>query len=169
MRSALDILYRVLGVLACAAMLAAFACTCLSIASRLAGIALSGLDAYAGYFVAAALFLGMPVTFQAGGHIRVNFLLERLAGSGRRRLQQLCLGLGCMATFYLAYYAIRLVWQSHLFHDVSSGADATPLWIPQIAMALGAVGFALSLLDALISDLRGARFFVSAETPAEAA
>jgi hypothetical protein len=34
---------------------------------------------------------------------------------------------------------VRLVWQSRTFNDISQGNDATPLWIPQIAMAVGAV------------------------------
>jgi hypothetical protein len=49
------------------------------------------------------------------------------------------------------WYALRLVWVSYGMHDVSPAADATPLWIPQIAMALGCIGFALSLADALVS------------------
>ena len=32
-------------------------------------------------------------------------------------------------------YSARLAWQSHVFHDISTGVDATPLWIPQLPMA----------------------------------
>jgi len=51
------------------------------------------------------------------------------------------------------------VWVSHGMHDVSPAADATPLWIPQIAMALGCIGFALSLADAIVSRWSGAAYF----------
>jgi hypothetical protein len=44
---------------------------------------------------------------------------------------------GVALTWGLAYYSCHLVWVSHLTHDMSQGADATPLWIPQIGMALG--------------------------------
>jgi len=45
---------------------------------------------------------------------------------------------------------VRLVLQSHEFHDVSSSLDATPLWIPQIGMALGTSLFVLAFLNDLI-------------------
>jgi hypothetical protein len=38
-----------------------------------------------------------------------------------------------------AFYSVRLSWQSWSFHDISTASDATPLWIPQLAMALGTV------------------------------
>jgi hypothetical protein len=37
----------------------------------------------------------------------------------------------------LAWYSIRLVLQSREFVDISTGLDATPLWIPQLGMAIG--------------------------------
>ena len=57
-----------------------------------------------------------------------------------------------------AFYAVRLSWQSHLFHDISTSNDATPLWIPQLSMALGCVGFALAFVQALWCELSGRRF-----------
>ena len=48
-----------------------------------------------------------------------------------------------------AYYSVRLAWQSHAFNDISQGNDATPLWIPQIAMAVGSVLLAIAMVDDL--------------------
>ena len=39
---------------------------------------------------------------------------------------------------------------SHEFNDISQGVDATPLWIPQIGMAVGAVVLAVAFLDDLL-------------------
>jgi hypothetical protein len=36
------------------------------------------------------------------------------------------------------------------------------LWIPQIAMALGCIGLAISLIDALVARLQGRAFFLPA-------
>jgi TRAP-type C4-dicarboxylate transport system permease small subunit len=55
----------------------------------------------------------------------------------------------------LALYSARLVWQSWAFHDISQGNDATPLWIPQIGMALGAVILLVAMLDDLVQVIRG--------------
>ena len=37
----------------------------------------------------------------------------------------------------LRRYSVRLPWQSTRFNDISTGNDATPLWLPQLAMAIG--------------------------------
>ena len=47
----------------------------------------------------------------------------------------------------LAIFCARLVWQSWTFNDVSQGNDATPLWIPQIAMAAGALILFVAMAD----------------------
>jgi hypothetical protein len=46
------------------------------------------------------------------------------------------------------------VWQSRAFNDVSQGNDATPLWIPQIAMAVGAIVLLIAMVDDLVLVLR---------------
>ena len=59
---------------------------------------------------------------------------------------------------------MRLAWQSHAFNDISTGNDATPLWIPQLSMALGAVVLLIAFIDEWVQELRGQR---SHEQPAE--
>ena len=56
-----------------------------------------------------------------------------------------------------AYYSCKLAWQSHEFHDISTSSDATPLWIPQIAMALGTVILAIAFVDELVLELLNKR------------
>lgn len=150
---------RMLAALACAAMVAAFACVGLGVAARVAAWDLPGLDAYAGYAIAAALFLALPETLRRQEHIRVTLLLDKLSARWRTALEWWSLVAGLALAGYLAYYAVRLVLVSREMHDVSQGADATPLWLPQIAMALGCVGFMLSLADALVCRVRGRTYF----------
>ena len=52
---------------------------------------------------------------------------------------------------------MRLAWQSHAFHDISTGNDATPLWIPQLSMAIGNVVLAIAFVDLFVAELRGTR------------
>jgi TRAP-type C4-dicarboxylate transport system permease small subunit len=150
---------RILGALACVAMVAGFLAVGTSIVSRLVGWDVPGLDAYAGYSIAAALFLALPMTFQRGDHIRVTLFLDKVPARGRNVLEYWGLGAGVALTLYFAYFAIRLVWISYATHDISTSADATPLWIPQIAMALGCIGFALSFADALVARFQKRAFF----------
>ncbi len=147
--------YRLLLVLSCIAMVAAFVTVGLGIVARLVGWNLPGLDAYAGYAIAAALFLALPATLLQGEHIRVTLLLERLPQKARAVMEWWCLGAAAALAVYLAWFSLRLVWVSYTTHDISTSADATPLWIPQIAMALGCLGFAVGFVHALAARWRG--------------
>jgi TRAP-type C4-dicarboxylate transport system permease small subunit len=147
--------YRGLLGLSCLGMLAAFATVGLGIVARIVNWDLPGLDAYAGYAIAAALFFALPATLLSGEHIRVTLVLERAAPRLRNALEWWCLGAAALLCLYVAWYAARLVWISYETHDVSTAADATPLWIPQIAMAVGCAGLALAFVHALVERLRG--------------
>lgn len=152
--------YRLLMVLAGIALVAAFGTILLNIASRLFGWNVPGLDGYAGYAIAAALFLALPGTFRAGEHIRATLVLEKLSPAARSRFELFGLLLGLAIAVYLAWFAARLVWVSYTLHDVAPTGDATPMWIPQLSMALGCIGFALSFLQALAARVRGTVFFL---------
>jgi hypothetical protein len=104
----------------------------LSIVSRQLHFHVPGTDAYAGYLMAAAGFLALAHTLKRGEHIRVTLLLSALQGRPARAGN---LGAGCRQRCWRAAptTACRLVWQSHAFNDISTGNDATPLWLPQLA------------------------------------
>ena len=147
--------YRLLLALSCISMVAAFATVALGILSRLANWNIPGLDAYAGYAIAAALFLALPSTLLKGEHIRVTLLLERAPERLRQGLEWWSLGAALALSAYMAWFALRLVWVSYTTHDVSPAADASPLWVPQLAMALGCTGFALAFAQALLGRWKG--------------
>ncbi|MEQ8354861.1 MAG: TRAP transporter small permease [Kiloniellaceae bacterium] len=156
MRKALDRLYLTAGVLGGLGLVAIAVLVLLSIITRLLGLYVPGLTVYAGYAMATSSFLALAYTFGQGGHIRVSLFIERFTGPRRRAAELWCLAVGAFLAGYLAWYSVKMVRVSHLLGDVSEGADATPLWIPQIGMALGAVLLALALADRLISVALGA-------------
>jgi TRAP-type C4-dicarboxylate transport system permease small subunit len=160
--------YKSLLVLACLSMVAAFGTIMLGIVARLAHWDIPGLDAYAGFSIAAALFLALPDTFRHGDHIRVTLILQKLPPGPRNALEWLCLSGGLALAVAMAWYAVRLAWISYVTHDVSASADATPLWIPQLSMVLGCIGFAVAFADALLARL-GAREFFDISAGAEMA
>ena len=155
MDSLLRRFYRGLLVLSGVFMVATFLIIVLGIVSRLAGFNLPGLDAYAGYSIAAALFLALPATLEQGDHIRVTLVLERLSPRIRRFVEWWCLGAASALVLYLAWYSVRFVWVSYTLEDVSTSADMTPLWIPQLLMAVGCAGFAVAFLHAVALRLKG--------------
>lgn len=154
MRKALDALYDAAGYLAAFFMVGILAMVLASVLGRLVGFNLRGSDAYAGYCMAASGFLALAHTLKRGEHIRVSLLLDRFGGRLRRPLDIWCHAAGSFFSGALAWYSIRLAWQSHVFNDISQGNDATPLWIPQLSMALGATVLAIAMLDDLVLLLR---------------
>ena len=129
----------------------------LSIAGRQLGFHLPGTDAYAGYLMAGSGFLALAHTLKRGEHIRVTLLLHHLSGRARRALELWALGAGTLLALLFAWYSVRLAWQSRLFNDISTSNDATPLWLPQLGMAFGAVVMALACLDEWVLEWRGLR------------
>lgn len=157
MRRLLDQLYDSTAFLAALCMVALLGAVLLSIAGRQFNFHISGIDAYAGYLMAGAGFLALAHTLKRGEHIRVTLVISSLRGPWRRALELFALALGTLLALLFAWYSIRLAWQSHEFNDISTGNDATPLWLPQLCMALGAAVMAIACLDELVLEIRGRR------------
>ncbi|ARP95382.1 TRAP transporter small permease [Bordetella genomosp. 13] len=155
MRRFLDCLYGAAGLLAGLCTVGVLFAILGGIAARQLGLNLPGTDAYAGYFMAAAGFLALASTFKHGEHIRVTLLLNSLPPAGSRRLDVFALAVAAVLGAAFAYYSIKLAHDSWLYNDVSTGNDATPLWIPQITMAVGTVLFLVAIVDELVRRLRG--------------
>jgi len=157
MRRALDTLYNAAAYLAALLLMGTLVMVLLGIAGRLFGFQVRGSDAYAGYCMAGAGFLALAHTLTRGEHIRVSLVLEHASAAGRRFLERWSLAVAVALSAGLAWFSIRLAWQSYTLHDVSTGNDATPLWIPQLAMAIGTAIFAVAFIDLLVQDLTGKR------------
>lgn len=164
MRKALDGLYLGAGWLAALFMIGVLAMVLLSIVSRLVGFYVPGTDAYAGYAMAGAGFLALAHTLKSNEHIRVTLIIGKLTGGARRGLELWALSVAVLMSGALAWFSWRLVWQSHQFHDISTSADATPLWIPQILMGLGCTVLLIALLDEWVLELRGQRVRAEGDT-----
>ena len=155
-RRFLDGIYTVSGAVAACCLVAIGLLVLTSIVTRPLGIYVPGLNAYAGYVMAASSFLALGYAFRRGSHIRVELLLSRLHGNARRIAEIWCLLLASGFSLYLSYYLYKLVDVSRMLGDVSEAPDATPLWIPQIALAVGSAVFALSVCDRLVCTVLGA-------------
>lgn len=166
LRRALDVLYDAAGYLAALFLIGTLAMVLVGIAGRWLHFHLPGTDAYAGYCMAAAGFLALAYTFKRGEHIRVTLVIERLPPRTRRAFEIWALSAGTLLAVLFAWFSARLAWQSLDFHDVSTASDATPLWIPQLSMAVGTLVLAIALVDELVRELRGERRPAIAESPA---
>ncbi|MGE0356295.1 MAG: TRAP transporter small permease [Burkholderiales bacterium] len=154
MRKVLDLLYDAAAWAAAFFMVGVLAMVLASVLGRLLGFNLRGSDAYAGYCMAAAAFLALAHTLRRGEHIRVTLFLQRSGPRVNHALELWSHAAGAFFSAVFAYYSVRLAWQSYTFNDISQGNDATPLWIPQIGMAAGAIVLAVAMADELVLLLR---------------
>lgn len=157
MRRALDVLYGAAAWVAALFMIGTLIMILLSVFGRLFNFHVRGTDAYAGYCMAAAAFLALAHTFGRGEHIRVTLVIEHVGARTRHWMELWSHGAALFCAALLAWFSSRLVWQSWSFNDISQGTDATPLWIPQLGMAIGSIVFAVALADSLLVNLRGGR------------
>jgi TRAP-type C4-dicarboxylate transport system permease small subunit len=149
MRRTLDALYRWSAYLAAASMVMVLVVTLAQIVTRYAHITVTGLADYAGYFMAASAFLAFAHALNRGAHVRIELILS-IAGRYRYAAELLSFSLSALISGWFAYFACRMVWWSWNYGDISTGLDATPLWIPQLTMAFGSVLFAVAIADQLL-------------------
>ena len=157
MRKALDALYDGAAWLAGLFMVALLLAVLASVLGRQFHFNIAGTDAYAGYMMAGAGFLALAHTLKRGEHIRVTLLLQSLSPRARHALEVWALAAASVLAALVAFYSVRLAWQSHAFNDISTGNDATPLWLPQLSMAIGTTILAIAFIDELVLELRGHR------------
>jgi TRAP-type C4-dicarboxylate transport system permease small subunit len=157
MRRTLNALYDACAWLAAVFMIGVLVMVLLSVLGRQLGFHVPGTDAYAGYAMAAAGFLALAHTLKRNEHIRVTLLMGKLSGRARQGLELWSLSAAVLLSGLFAWFAVRLVWQSIEFHDISTGNDATPLWIPQLAMAVGTLVLLIAFVDEWVLEARGQR------------
>ena len=163
LRRWLDRLYLLGGVLAALCLITILTLVTLQMLARWTGEVFPGAPDYAGYFMAAASFLAFAYALNYGAHIRVSLLLGAL---GRYRFigEIWCFAIGTALSVYFARYAIKTAYWSYRLNDVSQGQDATPIWIPQIAMVVGTVILAIAMADHLIRLLFTREHGIAAES-----
>jgi len=162
-RRALDALYDAAAYLAALLLIGTLVSILLGIFGRLLDFQVRGSDAYAGYLMAGSGFLALAHTLKRGEHIRVTVVSRLLKGHAHKLLELIAIGIAVLLAIVLAWFSVRLAWLSYTLHDISTGNDATPLWIPQLAMAVGGVILAVAILDDLVLEFRGRRVEVQSE------
>ncbi|MCB1490472.1 MAG: TRAP transporter small permease [Rhodobiaceae bacterium] len=153
LRRALDAFYFGCGVLAALCLIAILVIIVLQMVARWTGFVIPGATSYAGYAMATASFLAFAHALNRGSHIRVSILLNSVSPTIRWFLEIWCFGIATALAWYLARYVTKAVYWSWKLKDVSQGQDATPLWIPQLSMSVGAIILAVALTDNLINVL----------------
>jgi len=162
-RRGMDGLYQAGGIVSALFLLVMLGIIVAQMVARWSGIAFPGSTNYAGYCMAAASFFALAYTLNSGAHIRVNLMLTAL-GRHRRWGEVWCFGIAALLATYFARYAIKATMESVRWNDISQGQDATPLWIPQIAMCVGTVLLAIAVWDNFFRIVMEGHSNIEAET-----
>jgi len=164
-RRGLDALYAVGAALAALSLLGIFLVMMGQVLLRELGRQFPAADDITAYLCVASAFGALAATFRRGELIRVGLLIERLGPGARRWAEALALVLAAIGCAYALWWTAEDVRFSREIEDVAQGALAVPLWIPKLAMPLGAAILLVAVLDELATVLRGGRpgYVVAAE------
>jgi TRAP-type C4-dicarboxylate transport system permease small subunit len=166
MRHFLDRTYDVCAWIAGAFMVLILLNILVQVAGSYFGLYIRGTDAYAGYSMAAASFFALAHTLKRGEHIRVTLILQRLSPLWRRRFEIGCLMLAVVLTAIFAWFSWTMAWWSYAFNAISDAQDKTPLWIPQLSMAIGVSVLFVAFLDELVAVAKGRQAATADAEPA---
>ncbi len=102
-------------------------------------------DEYSAYGLAVLVFLGCGYTLKEKGHIRIELVLNRLPARLSRGLKLVA---GCISTLLLGYITWelgRMTFSAWHYGSTSGTLTATPLWLPQSVVVIGAGMFTLQM------------------------
>ena len=97
---------------------------------------------YASYLLSIMIFGGLGWTLRTGGHIRVTVLEAFLSPTRYRAVSLIASLIAAVLASALAWGMTWLCWKSLIDQSRSFLPSETLLYIPQLFIALGAIGFA---------------------------
>jgi TRAP-type C4-dicarboxylate transport system permease small subunit len=121
---------------------------------NLFGFSFEASEELGGYIVVGITFLSLSVCQVYRSYHHVQFVQTRLSPRMRAASHVLFDVLSLGFCLLLVWQLTRFVATSYRSEDVAMTLLATPLWIPQALMPLGAVAASISLARSLIGNLR---------------
>ncbi len=109
---------------------------------------------YSAYLMGAVFMFGAAAGLRAGSHVRVAILLARAGRGPTFVLEMLSTLIGLFVTGFMAWSLFNFTLRAFRNGQLSSGS-LTPLWIPDAALALGALLLAMQMLVRLLRLLLG--------------
>lgn len=155
MRRALDALYGLCGVLAALALLGIFLVMMAQMILRQFAIQFPGATDLTGYLCVMVGFMGLAWTFRQGELIRVGLLVENLPPGKRRVMEIFALSIAAIMVAYITWWSWHDAMFSLEIEEVAQGSVAYPLWIPKLAIPVGAGVLLVAILDEWVAVLRG--------------
>jgi len=116
-------------------------------------------DELGGYMLVVISFVSLPVCQISGSFHHVELVQSRLSPFARAVSHVIFDVLSLVFCVLLLWQLTRFELSSFRFGDRAPTYLATPLWIPQSAMMLGAAALCFSMLRTLVADIARLRAF----------
>ena len=113
------------------------------------------VDELVGYLLVASVMLAAADALRQGEHIAVDIVTERLGARGKRITALGGLVAVTLAAALLTVEGADMVGFSRMVGLLSNGTMAVPMWIPQIAVPIGAALMGAAAVVAFFLALRG--------------
>jgi TRAP-type C4-dicarboxylate transport system permease small subunit len=168
-RRVLDAAYAAAAGLAALSLLLIFAVMTAQMALRQFGVQLPAADDVSAYLCVSTTFFALAATFKRGELIRVGMALDRLRPGARWVAEVAALVLAAAMVGYVVYWTAQDTLFSLEIEEMSQGTVAIPIWVPKLAMPIGAGLLLVAVVDELVSVLGGGKPSYVAAAEARAA
>jgi TRAP-type C4-dicarboxylate transport system permease small subunit len=157
LRRGLDALYAASAGLAALSLLGIFLVMMAQMALREVHIQVPGSDDISAYLCVATTFFALAHTFRRGELIRVGLGIDRLGPRARRVAEALLLVVAAVLVGAIAFWTGQDALFSWEIEELAQGTVPFPVWVPKLAMPVGAGVLLIAILDELVAvALRGA-------------
>lgn len=156
-RRALDALYLVSAGLASLSLFGIFVVMMAQVFLRQVNVQFPGADDLTAYLCVATAFFALAYTFKRGELIRVGLFIDRFGPARRRWVEVAVLALAAVLVAYIVRWTFSDAMFSLEIEEVAQGSVAFPLWVPKLAIPLGAGILLIAILDELVIVLRGSK------------
>ena len=102
------------------------------------------------YLLVAISFLGAAYTLNTDGHVHIETLVRRLPPKTSRVLELITDILSVIFLIIFTWQAYRLVINSFVYVRIAPTLLRTPLYIPQLAMAVGLTWFCVQMIGHIL-------------------
>lgn len=110
------------------------------------------------YITAFIMAFGASYTLLVDGHVKVDFVLQRLPSLYGRRLTVLNEGIGCLIALALATLTAYTVWRSYERGFITFAAThRVSEWMPQLVMPLGFTALLVVQVFLTVRTIQGLR------------
>lgn len=141
----MNLISRVAGLVAALCLAGMVLVVIAAIVARPFGRLVPSSDEITTFLMVGMAFFGFVYAYREGAHVRVDTLFCFLPAGTKHVLEILSHSAAAALALALTIYSGELTRQAYIFHDLSDGLLAIPMWIPMIAMPIGFALFALAL------------------------